>query len=285
MTDLGHTALDHAALDHADLVDAYARARAARPDFAIAHDTFLAHLASKIAAAPGTRARDVEVEDLYLAYACGAGDHAALAAFEAEIVAKVPSYVRRLRLPSTVVDEVKQLLRAKLLMAGPNGAPPKVLGYSGRGKLASWVRVGAIRAAFDLCRDDARNPGSPMHDDATDLVGSAPDPEVELLRIRYREHFEQAVCDAVAALPARQRALLRLQHVDGLNGEQIGGIYGVNRSTVSRWLASAHQDLLAGIRGLLMKRAGLTPSEFDSLARLVMSHLHVSARTLLAPDD
>jgi hypothetical protein len=78
---------------------------------------------------------------------------------------------------------------------------------------------------------------------------------------------------------------LRLQHVDGLNGEQIGGIYGVNRSTVSRWLASAHQDLLAGIRGLLMKRAGLTPSEFDSLARLVMSHLHVSARTLLAPDD
>ncbi|HTC72785.1 MAG TPA: hypothetical protein VK655_07845 [Solirubrobacteraceae bacterium] len=227
----------------------------------------------------GERATELHVDDLYLARACAAGDPAALAAFEGEIVAQIPSFVRRLRLPAESVDELKQRVRAKLLLPGAGGAPPKILGYSGRGKLASWVRVAAVRAGLDMHRDPACS-GEP--DDAVTLVTQAADPEIDFLRARYSQSFEQAVREAAAALTGRQRALLRMQHIDGLSGEQIGAIYEVNRSTVFRWLAVAHEALLGGARRLLMKRAGLTESEFDSLARLVMSRLQVSARVLLA---
>jgi DNA-binding transcriptional regulator LsrR (DeoR family) len=73
-----------------------------------------------------------------------------------------------------------------------------------------------------------------------------------------------------------------MQHVDGLNGEQIGAVYGVNRSTVSRWLADAHDLLLDGVRGVLMKRDGLSSSEFESLARQLVSRLDVSIRVILS---
>ncbi len=263
-----------------EIAAALDRARRARPTLAVDSGGFAEHLQSRLGEAPpGTAIADLQVEDLLLAYACAKGDPAALHAFEAEIVASAPSFIRRLRLPAAALDEIQQTLRSKLLLRGADGSPPRILGYSGRGKLASWARVAAVRAGLDMRRGSGE--GAAQDDDA-DLVSPATDLEVQHLRARFGHDFEQAIREAAAALEPKQRALLRMQHVDGLNGEQIAAVYGVNRSTVSRWLAAAHDVLLAGVRRLLMTRRGLSPSEFESLARLVMSDLEVSARVLLA---
>jgi len=263
----------------ADLAEAYEQARLARPGLSVTREEFTANLESKLGEAPaGTRVQDLNVSDLYLAYACAQGYPAALTAFEEEVVAQVPSFVRRLRMPAATVDEVQQLLRAKLLMRGPDGAPAKILGYAGRSSLASWVRVAAVRTGLDLGRGRA-NAGA--DDDDADLASPVANLEVEHLRACYGRHFEKAIGEAATALSPRQRALLRMQHVDGLNGEQIASVYGVNRSTASRWLATAHEALLDGVRKLLMTRQGLTSSEFDSLARVIRSSLDVSVRHIL----
>jgi RNA polymerase sigma-70 factor (ECF subfamily) len=52
--------------------------------------------------------------------------------------------------------------------------------------------------------------------------------------------------------------------------------FDVSVRTVQRWLASAEQQLLAGVRQVLRERLELRASELDSLLGLVRSQLSVS---------
>jgi len=264
-------------LDLIEVLQAYETARAARPGLSVSKDTFARHLSDLLEAEGGETLVPVStlhVADIYLACGCMAGDERSIAAFEAECISQVPMFVRSMRLPEGALDEIKQVLRTKLLVAGADGSPPRIRSYGGRGKLTSWVRVAALRAALDLCeRAIASEP-------ATTAVAIG-NPELDFLRLRYRAEFERAARDALGSLPDRTRALLRLQYSEGLNGEQIGMVYGVNRSTVSRWLASAHADLLAEVKALLLQRVALTASEVDSLAKVLVSQLTLSGAKLL----
>jgi RNA polymerase sigma-70 factor (ECF subfamily) len=259
-----------------DLLDAYARARAAHAAFIIPRETFVAHVSRVLdAASPKTPLESLHVVDLYLACGCAAGNEKAIATFEAECIARVPAFLRRLRLSSLAVDEVKQLLRARLLMRGSDGAPARILSYSGRGKLVSWVRVAAIRMALDLRgRTEKEEPV------VIGVAATEGDAEIDLLSVRYRTEFENAVREAIASLPDRRRSLLRMHYVDGLNGEQIAAVYEVNRSTVSRWLAAAHSDLIARVRALLLERLDLTEQEIRSIGRHIVSQMALSAASL-----
>jgi len=264
-------------LDSSELVEAYARARAARPGIVVSGEAFVRHVSTLLdATSPRPDVSSLHVADLLVACGCVAGDQRAIAAFEAECIARVPVFLRSMRLAVSTIDEVKQLLRAKLLIPGSDGAPPRIVLYSGRGRLASWVRVAATRTALDLLEREAAH-ALPVE---APLVGGG-NPELDYLRLRYRAEFEKAVRDAVASLPGRQRSLLRMHYVDGLNGEQLGAVYDVNRSTVSRWLAAANADLLERVRSTLSKSVRLTDSEIDSLGHLLVSHLALSAGSLL----
>jgi RNA polymerase sigma-70 factor, ECF subfamily len=75
--------------------------------------------------------------------------------------------------------------------------------------------------------------------------------------------------------------LLRLQLVDGLRTAQIATLFGVDRSTVKRWLAACRDHLLDQTRRLLMERLKISPNEFELLAGLVQSQLNVSIERLL----
>src|SRR5262245_35046638 len=91
--------------------------------------------------------------DLYLACACAAGDPAALAAFEARYMADVPSFLARVEHASAVIEDVSQLVRERLFVAA-DGKRPKILDYSGRGSLGSWLRVVTLRVAMNRRRAD-----------------------------------------------------------------------------------------------------------------------------------
>ncbi|WP_395812894.1 sigma factor-like helix-turn-helix DNA-binding protein [Archangium minus] len=61
----------------------------------------------------------------------------------------------------------------------------------------------------------------------------------------------QVLAEALAALPSRERTVLRLHLVEGLSLERIGTVYRTHKSTVSRWLARAREEVLAGTRSRL----------------------------------
>jgi RNA polymerase sigma-70 factor (ECF subfamily) len=110
------------------------------------------------------------------------------------------------------------------------------------------------------------------------------DPELLFLKQRYRVEFGEAFERAVAGLSDHERALLRLHMVAGLTLDRIAVIYRVNASTVSRWLATTRERLSAETERDLRIRLHLSPAEFDSLARLVLSQIDLSiARWLQDP--
>jgi RNA polymerase sigma-70 factor (ECF subfamily) len=172
------------------------------------------------------------------------------------------------------VDEVRQRLRVHLFVGGQ----PKIAEYRGAGSLAAWVRVVALRLGQMLRRGARRHQGS---EEAEDWQLAEASPEIDLLKRRYRQPFNDAVSAAVLALDARHRTVLRLHVLERVNIEKIGLIYGVHRATVATWIANARRAILGETRRLLMKGLQLDPSELDSLVGLLRSQLDLHLSQLL----
>lgn len=260
------------------------RGRAAWPELALPAPVFVRHLAVHVARGDAWERALSELcaEDLYLACACAHGVESAIGAFERQVLVRVGGFLARMNPSPAFVDEVKQELRVKLLVAAP-GAAPKIAEYSGRGALAGWLRVAALRTAIDLRRrhdDLAHDRGARSANDSDvsppEAIGAGRDPELHYVKERYEAEFKGAFRAAIHALSSERRNVLRLNFVDGLNIDQIGALLHIHRSTVARWIAAARAAILKEAQRLLGERLGLSAGEFDSLARLLESRLDVS---------
>jgi RNA polymerase sigma-70 factor (ECF subfamily) len=111
-----------------------AEGRAAFADVALDQTTFVRHLERHVGddAEPAT----LHAGDLYLACACAAGDPRALAHFERLYLTQLGAYVARIDRSADFLDELAQILRARLLL-GSLDKPAPILGYSGRGPLGA----------------------------------------------------------------------------------------------------------------------------------------------------
>ena len=107
------------------------------------------------------------------------------------------------------------------------------------------------------------------------------DPELHYLKEHYRDAFRAAVREAIAGLDTRQTNLIRQHYIDGLTTHQLGGLYRVNQSTAARWLERARQQILAHTRRGLMERLQVDRGEYESIMRLLQSHLDVTLRSFL----
>ena len=256
--------------------------RAARqwPELILPPDEFARALAERVGADEelGAALAQLRDGDVYLAGAAALDVPGAIAAFEASILSRVPAYLARIGASPSAVDEVKQTLRVKLFVGGDESGP-RIRQYSGRGALDSWVCAAAIRAARDLQRADARRRDG--GDDELDVLAASDDPELELLRARYQAEFRSALRDALGALDARQRTILRLHFFERLTTVELGRLYGVNQSTASRWLADARNRVLTAARARVQDRIGVSESQFESLIELLQSRLEVSFSRLL----
>jgi RNA polymerase sigma-70 factor, ECF subfamily len=255
-----------------------ADAHAAWPAIALHDETFVAQVASRLAADAGLeQALAVHAADLWIAAACAAGDPDALVAFEDRYMTPLGGVLGQTGLNSDEVDEVKQELRRKLLVS--DGEPPRIADYSGRADLRTWVRTAAIRTSIDLIR---RRRDLPVDDEELAMLPAiADDPELAHLKSRYREELRAAVTETITQLEPRDRLLLKYHYVDGFSIDRIGAIYGIHRATAARWLGSAREQLANLTHRLLIKRLAVTPSELHSIARLVESQLDLSIRRLL----
>jgi len=255
--------------------EAFAAARTALPDVQLSLAAFVAR-----AATLDERAVREHGCDLFLAWACAAGDPTALAHFDATILRPASDAVRSIDASPAFGDEVRQRVRTQLVVG--DGAP-RLYDYAGRGALRAWVGVTMVRAALMMRRSEARR--REVSDDdwasALSLVATG-NPELDLLKRQHAAAFGAALRDAALALELRLRAVLAMHFAEGLSIDQIGAVYAVHRATAARWIQRARDELLVGTRTRLAERLGLTPSEIDQVGALVQSQLDVSLSQLFA---
>jgi RNA polymerase sigma-70 factor (ECF subfamily) len=219
-----------------------------------------------------------EDDELALAQACARGDRAALATFERLYLADVPAGLAHMRLDRALVDDIVQEVRTKLLVAGDDGAAPRILEYAGQGKLRGLCQVMAARAALTRLRGTRRTTSD---DDVAALAAADDDPELAFLKAHYRDAFKTAFTAAAAELDARDRNLLRLHHLGGVTLDQLAAMYGVHRATAVRWLADVRKRLLAATRTRLRATLSVSGDELDSIMELIGSRLDARVRRLL----
>lgn len=257
--------------------------RAAWPAVPLPAEDFVRHLAAHWPAAGDGAAflGSVDAADFYLACACVQGAPAALLAFDRAILASVPAFVARIDPSPAFADEVRQILRTRLLLS-EDGAPPRLAGYAGTGALLGFVRVAAVRTALNLRRNRDDRPREDLDEATVGEIAQAP--EVELLRAQHQQAFSAALREAFLRLSPANRNLLRMHFAGGLGGERIAQLLQVNRSTVVRSLARIRMEMFQEVRRLLQGRLRLPPAELESFIRAMRSRLSLSITSLLRED-
>jgi RNA polymerase sigma-70 factor (ECF subfamily) len=219
---------------------------------------------------------EIAIADLYLAAAVVAGNLAALAALDSMLTTELPPVLRTVDPSQDAIDETLQLLREKLLV--PHEGTMRIEGYSGHGPLGAFLRISALRSA--LAQRRRIRPELRPADELDEILDLAPNAEVKVLARQLGGDLRAALRTAISAQPARARALLRLYYADGRGVEEIGRVYNVHASTVSRQLAKVRADVLAHTRAELVGRLRTPPSQVDSLLGHVAS-LEISLESLL----
>ena len=251
-----------------------ARAKASHPGVGLSAEEFTAELPASAAL------ETVHVEDLYLAVACRKGDAKALEELRARLIAEATAAGRKLRVAGQTDEAIQRL--SQDLLVGETGKPG-IARYAGLGPLDGFLRAAATRVLLRLREREGRTEAL---DGAHDMsLGDLRDPEIEILKRRYREDVNDAFRAALAALSHRERAVLRLHPVSGMNIDRIGVCYSVHRATAARWLVHARERLLAEMQRSLTERLKLAPTEATSLARLLRSQIDVTMSGFFSKSD
>jgi RNA polymerase sigma-70 factor (ECF subfamily) len=262
-----------------------AQAEARWPKVTLSPEPLAIAWAKAIGSAPDAAAAlsRLHTDDLWLVAAVLAGDAPAIAVLDAEAIEPIGRVLSHMQPSGELVDEVKQLVRTKLLL--PDGdRPPRVAEFSGRGELRSWVGVIATREALSLLRKNAKT-STPVDDVLLAMPSPLTGPELGFLKERYRDEFRTAFTAALGELAARERNALRHHYVHGLTIDQIATMYGVHRSNAARRIAKARDELLSGTRRRLVLGLNVDRVEFESIMRLIESRIDVSIQRMLGAED
>jgi RNA polymerase sigma-70 factor (ECF subfamily) len=264
------------------LAQLVARGKVAHPEVVMPNEAFVAHLAGCGAPVdPGAPPESMWAEDLYLACAAVLGDERAIARLMSTHEVGIASSLRKIDPSPTFAADVGQRFWDAALV-GTVSAPPRLAGYSGRGPLAGWIGVSVQRLALMSLRHEQAE-GRARRAVTAEAEAVLQDPELVMLKQRYREPFRVATEKALEALDDRERLIFRLHLVDGVTVERIGQTYGVSHSTVSRWFAKAREKVVAEIQRALRDELAISEEEFESLKRLVLSQMDLSLTMLPAP--
>lgn len=262
-----------------------ARSKDAWPGIVVPADDLARHAGAFLASA-GVPVIEIDIalaklhyDDLYLALACARGDVAAIERFEATFAPVIAAALARRRLTPTLTTEITQVVRHKLFV-GDETSKGRIADYSGRGPLAAWVRVVAVRTALHALEREKREVG--LEDDALEAAAATDrDPELAPLVEQYKVEFKAAFQEALAALGAGERLLLRQHYVDGLTMDELAEMRGIHRVTLIRRMNRVRESLGDATRALLFQRLRMDGRDVASVYRLVKSQLDVSIKRFL----
>jgi RNA polymerase sigma-70 factor (ECF subfamily) len=259
--------------------------REAWPAIAVSEAVFVRYLADRVQAAeePLAALRELHVGDLYLACGCACRNPGALDAFYQRYYrAGILRPLQRLDLAAAQCEEIAQSIVLELLDPKQR-QEPLIERYGGRGSLAGWLKVIAVRHAMRSIRRDRRHG---RVDESLEVVAS-PEQDIELRYMKryYRKAFKQAFLRAIAGLDDRQVTLLRQHYVGGVTTRQLGSIYRVHQTTAARWLRQAEEELQCRTRDDLVNRLQLHEQEYPSIIRLIESQMAQSICQVFVPKN
>lgn len=215
--------------------------------------------------------------DFYLACAAGHGSAKAIAIIDERFVRRLEARIRHMGSTPATISDVLQAIRERLFA----GSRPRLRAYNAAGPLEQWIKVVGHRIAIDLHRAQSSA-------DAREVLleRDAPAPNADasssLAKHELKKAFEDALKTELTALKRRDRAVLRLHVIEGVSIEKIAAAYGVHRVTVARWIWTAGEIVVEGIRRHFKSRYGIVPNECDSIVQLVRSNLSLDLGRLLA---
>jgi RNA polymerase sigma-70 factor (ECF subfamily) len=253
------------------------RIEAAWPKLRVDLEAFGSFLESR-SAVDSAPVDTLAVEDLYLAFACSRGDRQALDAFEREMRKDLEAAFAKMRVPPARRDDARQQLWEKLFVGPPR---PRILDYSGRGRLRYWFRVTVLRTLLDDRRAERRNVEVLNDDLVLGAPASGADPEIEHLKQVYRKEVAAAFEETVRALSPEDRNVLRSYYAREMTIDEIATAFGIHRATAARRVNTARDRLLAETRRRLTEKLALKSRELDSVFRLIESRLHISVGRML----
>ncbi|WP_338864505.1 transcriptional regulator [Myxococcus stipitatus] len=241
---------------------------------------FARHLGAQLARSedPGLALEHLHARDLALALACALGRMGASERLEQEVLQKLRVPLARIHPSPAFADEVLQVLRANLLMPRED-APPRLLGYAGVGSLLHWVNITAVRLALRMRK--AQGDESLVEAEVLAAHPASGGLELSFLREDARAHVRAAFVLAVASLDDEDRELLRLHFVERLSLEQMGTLFSLHKSTMSRRLSGVQALLEKRTRRMLSERLSLREDELESLMRAIHGRLDLSLSGLL----
>ncbi len=255
-----------------------ARARLECPELALGDDALGAHLVAIHGDALAALDLDqLHAGDLRLVAACLQADPAALDLLDRRYLRGLTGVLRTVDPSPSFADEVIQVVRHKLLVAD-GATPARLASYAGTGPLGGWLRVTALRTALGLRRQNWRE--VPVEDRLAMVEHGARTPQQDVAHAQHAAALREALTAAVATQPSRMRTLLRYYYLDGVGVEELGRLYRVHASTVSRWLSSTREAILDETRRRIAASLALAESEVESMLGLSGS-LEISLGTLL----
>jgi RNA polymerase sigma-70 factor (ECF subfamily) len=255
-------------------------ARAAWPDLTLSDAAYFRFLSRHLArsADPTSILRTMHTTDMFLAAACVADDPRALAIFDSQVLAATSPMVLRMGIAPDVVEEARQVLRQRFFVG--EGGGPKILEYSGTGRLRKWAQAALARAAFRVVRE----PAARTQADSASLVAVAStqgDLELDYLKRVHGAEAHSALHEGFADLEIRERNLLRQHFGLGLDVDALAAFYRVHRVTAWRWVTKAREALATRTREALARRLGMARDEVSSMVRLLQSQLEEDLRGLV----
>lgn len=260
------------------------RARSAWPTLSLVADAYLS-LLTKLLETHADKLQnldEIDPADLYIASACLEDCPGAYAAFTTNFFAPLESQLVSMGLDEQDIDDLGQSLRVKLFVA-EHTEQPRIYKYVGKGRLGGLVQVMVIREALNGRRRSRREVAN--EDALLEIPAIVADPELASIRQQCTREFRLAFECAIEALSRHQRTLLRLRHIDELSVDEIADLYKVHRTTASRWYSSIRETVSAETKKELREHLSATPSQLESLVRLVDGQIDLSMDRLLRTQE
>lgn len=208
---------------------------------------------------------DDRMTDLALVFACLQGKTAATQRVCALIEEVFTQAIVKFPSVRDQMDDLVQTLQTRLLVDDASRGP-KLATYAGTGALRGWLLVAATRMIVNVV---TRGPKEAPFDAtcAAALQGIAVVDGLGARSGALRDVLKRALVEGSKKLTSKERTLLRYAYTDGRNVQEIGEVFGVHGSTVSRWMTRARAALLEGVRDALRSELGIGDDDMSSVLR------------------
>ena len=241
---------------------------------------------------------EIRADDLCLIIACEKGDETAWSDLVKNFDSTVKSAARKYAKNAEDAEDLASSIWAELygLKRDARGnVKSKLAYYSGRGRLAGWLRAVTNQLAVDQFRkeskfvqiEEAREfenlaNESAANSDSIKLVHGSDNPEENFSAKQTQKDVSNALKQAIDELEVEDRLILKLYYFDDLKLKDIGATLGFHEATASRKLVRIQTEIRKSVERILQSRHGWQREEVARNLADAASKLGVNFEKMLA---